>query len=361
MIGSSSGSMVRRCVTWTAWTAWAMFTAWLTVFGMWGSAVIALVAAIVSRPGSRSRWVWRALVWTTGILAVPLLGLPEYAVTTHALHCRTLGFMGGAKPQTCDGDAWHRGAEVARSGGPLYTARERLGVHGFNHLMALGGVVAGLPEVARETVWLSWTADPFPGGAAQATTAQRRRQCASTGPKSGMSLGSTRVWWTDFPMRSSHARRALASALPRLPKHPGRSVSAGSLHFIGSGNNNEAYLTAALEDSVRVGLALEVSDSSLQLERVDNGDVEASWSGTIHYPGTHTAFVLPVPTLFGPEVMVSEAVFCGMQVDGAMNPYPLEVRWDLDPDDPQLSKDDRARTQRAWMEWVVHQAAQLLR
>ena len=342
---------------WSAWSLWALFTAWLAVYGMWGSAVPALAAAFVSRPGSRTSRRWRAVVWTVGCLAIPLLGLPEYASTTCALHCRTLGFMGGKRPAVCHGDDFERGVQVAKSGGPLYSLRERLGVHGFNHLMAMGGVLAGLPEVARETVWMSWTPDPFPDGATRATTAQRRRQCSSTGPKDGVPLGSTRVWWSDFPMRSGRARRGLASAMPRLSSQAGGSVSAGSLHFIGKGANNEAYLYTVLEDSVRVGLALEVSDSRLRLERTDDGDAEASWTGTIHYPGTHTAFVLPVPTLFGPEVMVSEAVFCGMQIDGAMNPYGLNVRWALDPEDARLSKEGRAETERGWIEWGVNRVA----
>jgi hypothetical protein len=296
-------------------------------------------------------------VWTVGFLAVPLLGLPEYAATTCALHCRTLGFMGGKRPAVCNVDDFARGVQVAKSGGPLYSLRERLGVHGFNHVMALGGLLVGLPEVARETVWMSWTPDPFPDGATHATTTQRRRQCSSTGPKDGVRLGTTRVWRSDFPMRSGRARRALAAAMPRLPSQAGRSVSAGSLHFIGRGANNEAYLKTVLEDSVRVGLALEVSDSLLRLKRTDDGDAEASWTGTIHYPGTHTAFVLPVPTLFGPDVMVSEAVFCGMQIDGAMNPYGLDVRWELEPEDDRLSKEGRMETERGWIEWGVHRVA----
>ncbi len=115
--GSRLISAACRAAVWTLWTLWLISTGWLAVYGMWGSAACAATAATVSRPGGQVRGRWRALIWAVGLAAVPLIGLPEYAVTTAALHCRTLGFMGGSRPAVCSGEDWAHGAEVAREGG----------------------------------------------------------------------------------------------------------------------------------------------------------------------------------------------------------------------------------------------------
>lgn len=313
--------------------AWALFTAWLFVYDMRLSATSALagVWALWPSPAPAS---WRrragvAAIATVGVLAVPLVGLPEYAATTNTLHCRTLGFMGTRAPDDCATNDIAAGARVAREGGQLFSARERLGVHGFNHLLALGGLVVGLPEVAAETAWMSWAPNPLPG---RADTASRRRQCRASHTGVSAALAEPITWEDDTPMRSERVRGALAKGIARLGDKPGATRDLGEVHFVSGADNITAYRGAFLEDSLRVALALEVGDSRLSVTRRADGGVDAEWNGTIHYPGTDIAFSATIPTLWGPRVLrVSETVFCGMQVDGAMNPYALTYRWAAAP------------------------------
>jgi hypothetical protein len=270
------------------------------------------------------------VVLAVGLAAVPLVGLPEYAATTNRLHCRTLGFMGSTPPKDCRAADLAEGRRVARAGGPLYTPRERLGVHGFNHLLALGGFAAFLPEVAWETLWMSWAPDPFAeeGGAPRAPLAARRAQCSASKGTPGHRLAPARQADGDVAARSPKVRRMVADGLPRLGRAPGSTVALGPVHFIGKGSNLEAYAHAFVHDSLRAALALEVDNSRISLHRQTQG-VEARWTGTVHYPGDDRSFEFPFPSVTGPPFMlrVSEAIFCGMQVDGAMNPYVLVYTW----------------------------------
>lgn len=311
------------------------FVGWLFLYGMVLGGLHALLGVAALLPVPPRGWIadaLRVLVLLAGVLTVPLIGLPEYAATTNALHCRTLGFTGARAPADCAPEDVAEGARVAREGGPLFSARERLGVHGFNLLLAAGALPFGLPEVAWETAAMSWTPDTLP---ADATTAQRRARCRSaTLPEGAL---AAREADSDFPMRSASVRRSIAAALPRLGAQAGARVDAGAVHFVHASSNNEGYAAALLQDSVRVALALEVDDSRLALERRADGRIDVTWSGSLSYPGVDVAFAVPLPTLLGPRTLrVSEAVFCGMHIDGAMAPYTLDWRWTLDPDDPRL-------------------------
>ncbi len=323
-------------------SAWLLFVAWMLVYEMYASALVGFAGVWSLWPSSSPaerpvlRRIAKAVVLVGGMLAVPLIGLPEYAATTNRLHCRTLGFMGASAPRDCSAADLATGRRVAASGGPLYSARERLGVHGFNHVLALGGLAAFLPEVAAETVWMSWAPDPFAdaGGAVRAPLAARRAQCAASyGPPRdiGSRLAPERVEESEVAARSPKVRAMIAKGLPRLGKTPGSTLELGEVHFAGPGGDFEAYTAAFVGDSLRAALALEVGDSRLTLRRLEDGGVEARWTGTIHYPGEHIAFELPFPRVVGPPFMlrVSETIFCGMQVDGAMNPFLLTYTWRL--------------------------------
>ncbi|MGC4118744.1 MAG: hypothetical protein QM765_30130 [Myxococcales bacterium] len=354
------GLLVRRVFFFArllACAAWAAFAAWLFVYAMPLSGLLALLglwallpfplAPTALSPGARRAAGWAVVA--VGTAAVPLVGLPEYAATTNALHCRALGFMGVAPSADCDRTEVERGSATARSGGPLFTARERLGVHGFNHLLALGGLVVGLPEVAWETAAMSWSPNPLPDAA---SAEQRRSQCsASHGLASARkaSLAPSREAGSDFAMRSPEIRRTLRALLSTNPGTP----QASAVHFLRQG-----YGGVVRRDSLRVALALEVGDSALAAIRRNDGRIEAAWTGTIHYPGGDVAFSVELPTALGPRVLrVSEAVFCGMQVDGAMAPYPLTFRWTLAPDDPRLAQPEVDRPDRGWLEALVAMAS----
>jgi hypothetical protein len=183
---------------------------------------------------------------------------------------------------------------------------------------------------------MSWTADPLPEDApAEVRAAQCEASYGNARARRAV-LGEERLLEDDVPMRSAKVRRLLAGGVRRLGRKPGARVDLGEIHFAGSGSDNAAYGAALLNDSARVALALEVGDSQLTLERRADGDVDARWSGVLHYPGTDIAFAAPVPWIGGEILRVSETVFCGMHVDGAMNPFRLTYRWTLREDDPRL-------------------------
>lgn len=347
----------------------APFVVWLFVYGMPLSGLHAVAGLWAmwptATPGSTSRRVGAVAVFALALLTVPTVGLREYADTTQTLHCRALGFMGKPPHQppgwradeVCDPDDLADGARVAKEGGALYSARERLGIHGFNHVLALGGVVTGFSEVAAETVWMSWAEDPL-GDATRASTATRRLQCrGSYADGAGAPRAAAKLWESDFPMRSPAVRTLLAEGVRRLPKTPGAKISLGEVHWSTGGNDDFAgYERSLRKDSLSVALALEVGDSRLSVTRREDGRVDAAWDGTIHYPGVDVAFNAPLP--FQRRILrVSETAFCGMQVDGAMNPYDLHITWVLDEGDDRLSARGVTTPERTLFEQVVLGAA----
>lgn len=345
---------LKRALRWLEWTLQLVFAAWMGVYMMPISAGFLAIHSWLGRPWSPAGRGLRAFSLAVGLVLIPLVGLPEYVETTNHLHCRALGFQGAEAPADCTLPDLERGRVLAREGGPLFTPREQLGIHGFNHLLAFGGLLAGFPEVAYETAKMSWVADPVEGGATQAKARDRVRQCSERA-----ALGELVVLDSEMPMRSSAVRQLLAKAVGRLPERAGAERELGEVHFAGStGRNNSAYLHALRTASLRAALALEVNDSRLRITRREDGRVDAAWAGTIVYPPGHFAFEALIPTLAGPRTLrVSETLFCGMQIDGVMNPYPLELRWVLDPEDPRLRAPLVDESERFWLEWLAWKAA----
>ena len=348
---------------------WAAFTAWLFVYDMPWSGAHALLGLWVlwphEKPPSYARGL-SLLCFGAALLTVPLVGLPEYATTTQRLHCRALGFLGSAPAtvpgvpvaQACPAADLADGKRVAREGGALYTLRERAGVHGFNHVLAAGGVLAGFPEVAYETVLMSWKPDPL-GDATVRTQATRKKQCeASYARGKDAGLAAREVWESDLPMRSARVRQLVADGMAKLGKAPGSTLEVGRPHWSSGGTNDlGAYSGALLRDSFRVAIALEVGDSRLTLTRRADGGADAAWDGTIHYPAEDIAFAAPLPALGGARLhpdtrilRVSETIFCGMSADGAMNPFALRYVWTLAADDPRLGAEARDESDRTPLE-----------
>ncbi len=327
---------------WLPLCLWLPFTLWLWVYAMPLSGSIAGLAALTLVPKwRRSAWRWAlgGVIWLAGLLAVPVVGVSEYAKTTNSLHCRALGYFGEPPSSDCASADVAVGQQLAMEGKPLFSMRERLGVHGFNHLLALGGTIAGLPEVANETVLLSWTS-PVDGDL---------KVVEKT---------------SDFPMRSAKVRKQFARALQRARKRGPlaegevRTLEVGGVHWSTGGAGGSGYLSPLRQDSLRVALALEVPDSQmtgLLTRRNGKETVSAGWSGTIAYPASDQAFEMDWPLLTGgtARLRVSEALFAGMQKDRAMNPYFLRYSWAMSPDDPRLSGIERDKSERGWLETQV--------
>lgn len=318
---------------------WVLFTVWLFIYRMPISGLHALLGLWVIIPGplpqnKTIRWLMAGGILSAAIITVPVIGLPEYTETTNDFHCRTLGFLGTTPSHDCNPDAVERGREIAEVNGELFSLRERIAIHGFNYLLAIGGLPFGFFEAAEETARMFWASNPLPP---EASVTERREQCRASYTDNHAQLAESVSKNGDFPMRSPSLRQALAKGIPRLPKNPGATLNLGEIHFIKGSSNNTAYRGALLEGNLWVAMALEVGDSQITLQRRSDLSIDVHWTGTIHYPNGDIAFTLALPTLWGPRILrVSETVFCGMHIDGAMNPYRLSYQWQLSPDDPRL-------------------------
>ncbi len=332
-----------HCAVWGA----ALFVAsWMLFYGMLFTLVAFTPLLWLTRPCARTRGHRVALAAVAAAAALLLAAPPEYAATTNSLHCRTIGFMGRRFPTDCSPKDVQEGRQVALRGGPLFSATERLGVHLGSLLLVAGGHAFALGQVADEHLWLMTGDDAFEGefdgGAQGAPAARRRRQCRASAGGAKATLARSRSEDDDFFLQSGAARAAVAAALARLPSRAGTRVWTRPVHWARGGS----YLHALMHDSIRTALALEVQDSRVLLTRLDGGLVELRWEGTIHYPGTDISLInVAVPTVVGwRRLRLSEAVFCGMQIDGAMAPYGLTYRTQVAADDPRLSRSGRVRS-----------------
>lgn len=311
---------VLRVLRWALLVPWSAFIAWLFIYEMPLSALHAAAGIYAIAPFERNRrktWVARFIV-LSAIVTIPMIGFREYSAKTVEMHCRVQGFFALKAPIFCNRGNVLEGIELAENNQDVLSPRERLGVHGFNVLLAAGGLLIGFREVAEETLLLSFVDAPpkphdIPG---------RRARCTST-----KIAGLAEVQRSsDFAMRSA----IVQSHIRDMRKELAHAQSANrALRWNKGKNNNDVYGNAFLEDSARVALALQVDDSKLSLSKHGN-ELVAEWTGTISYP-PNAMFSFDLPAIFGPHpLMVSEALFCGMLVDGAMNPYRLRYRWTLD-------------------------------
>ena len=125
------------------------------------------------------------------------MGLVEYGLKTIDLHCRVNGYFGKEKPAFCayQPEAYKTG--LNHTDGPIFSTMEHLGVHGFNVMLATGGAVVGLPEVAWETLYMSFATDPVDGGIVNAS--KRTNQCIGGSLKEHL----TRQWRLDADFQTS--------------------------------------------------------------------------------------------------------------------------------------------------------------
>lgn len=333
---------------------WLSFTIWLFLYGMPISAFFGVLVVLAARLTKR-KWGWTMGAMGLGLIMVPLIGLPEYGETTNRLHCRTLGFMAKPPASDCKASDVLEGQSIYKNGGPLFSLKERMGVHGFNFIMSIGGRICGLPEVADETIHLSFAADPLKkqyGSAVDSPSNIRRKQCQASNPGAQAHLAKELRVEDDFFLQSSEVRKAIHLALKKLPKTPGAQKKTDPVHWL----KNSSYEHAVLNDSVRVALALEVGDSIITLKRKDLETIDITWSGIIHYPGTDLSFSFRIPSLWGPiTIRLSETIFCGMHIDGAMNPYPLIIHTSLKESDPRISTALRTKSQSYGIWWLAAQ------
>ena len=121
-------------------------------------------------------------------------------------------------------------------------------------------------------------------------------------------------------------------------------------------------------DNLRVPLTLVVPDGTIHQEAYtsSNGPViDVMWKGTISYP-PNAQFKFDIPTLYqlpflqpytGQSkpfpLLVSEGIFCGMTLDGAMNVYTQEWHTTVSVDDERLTETGQVQSEQGWIETVL--------
>ena len=111
-------------------------------------------------------------------------------------------------------------------------------------------------------------------------------------------------------------------------------------------------------------------DGHLHLEAqygADGPQFDVMWEGSIVYPH-NSRFRFALPTIWQHPalqnytgikeeipLLVSESVFCGMTMDGAMNVYTQRWRTKIAVDDPRLSKEGQEESEASWIEMLLRE------
>ena len=357
---------------------WGLFILWMLCYSMPLSAVYAASFLFCLLYIGRVRWWVPTLILALSPFVIWNVGLVEYSRKTIDLHCRVAGYTGAGKAAFCAyaPDAYAQGKSHKK--GMLFSTRERLAVHGFNSILAAGGLMAGLPEVAWETLRMSFSPEPLKKPMAAQARKTRIAQCKGGGRGTQTHPEAVSKGNGDFLLDSSTIRRmvaAKAGATKRLPPGKERRWPARKVQFKApkqtnaAPNDNKSYYGALMRsDNLKAPITLVVPDGKLHLKGINSGDepiFEVKWSGTISYP-PNAYFEFPLPTVWGLPginrltgvkkpfpVVLSEGIFCGMTIDGAMNPYRQEWATTIAVSDPRLTPKGRQQSVHGWIEWVL--------
>lgn len=357
-----------------ALAAWLTFTLWMFSYEMPLSALYGLVFLWTFRPRPRQRIWLRRSVLLLSPLVIWNVGLVEYGRKTLDLHCRVLGYAGQPEARFCSQAPGAHARGRAHTEGDLFSPLEHVGVHGFNVILAGGGLLAGLPRVAWETLFMSFAADPFPGGASNQSRSVRRRQCVGG---EATATASTSRGPGGFLMDSKTVRQLVAKnvrSAKGLSLGKTRAYAPATLMFSrpagmsGHGSDEQYYGGLMRQDNLEAPLTLVVPDGRIHVTATNPaGDpqLEIRWTGTISYP-PNAQFNFPLPTVWQlPGVnsitkltkpfplLISEGIFCGMAMDGAMNPYLQEWRTSIPASDPRLTPQGQQESVHGWIELLL--------
>jgi len=361
-----------RLIRYIFCVVWISLMGWMLSYGMYISFVYSIAMLWCFWPSASKKGIrfW----WILGLspLVIWNVGLIEYGRTTIDLHCRVLGFASGKKESFCSymPQAYEVGKNHKK--GPLFSTREHIGVHGFNFLLASGGFLAGLPEVAWETFYMSFASDPTKHGMVNQSKKIRLNQCkgGNTAQKKDVSRGNG-----NWIFSSNRIRTLVAKEIPKAKKAKKgapKKLPSKLVEFTTQkehGNNGNGYYGELMRtDNIRVPLTLVVPDGTLYMEAQKNDSetvIDVVWKGSITYP-PNAQFTFPIPTIYSlPWIssftgmnstfpfLLSEGIFCGMLVDGAMNAYTQEWHTIISIDDERLSTEGRKQSQKGWIEFLL--------
>jgi hypothetical protein len=291
---------------------WFLLMLWMLTYEMYLSFIYSSAMLWVFLPAnenSKQKKRWKApLILLLSPIVIWNVGLVEYGLKTIDLHCRVLGYFDDTgkidQPAFCSvrPNAYSKGKRHTE--GPLFSTIEQIGVHGFNVMLAAGGFVVGLPEVAWETLYMSIAEDPVESGIVNEPKKIRQKQCI--GEKSAQKKSSSRGRG-EWMLTSKTVRAMVAKNTNRAKKvSPGnpKRFSEKPLTFTTEGkhgNNDNGYYGEFLRmDNLRVPLTLVVSDGTLHQEAYANSEgpvIDVMWKGTISYP-PNALFKFDIPTIY---------------------------------------------------------------
>ena len=352
--------------------SWLLLTLWILTYGMYISFVYSLAMLWCFWPSEAKKGIKRWIILGISPLIMWNVGLVEYGRTTIDLHCRVLGYFGSKQENFCSymPEAYNIGK--AHKEGPLFSTREHLGVHGFNFLLATGGVFAGLPEVAWETLYLSFASDPTKEGMVNQSKEIRKNQCkgGAKAQKKDTSRGDG-----NWMFSAKKIRQMVAQKIPQAKEAKEgtpKKFSPQEVEFKTTGSHgnsdNKYYGELMRTDNLRVPITLVVPDGILHLEaqKTDSDTIiDVLWTGSITYP-PNAQFTFPIPTIYSLSgirnltgmstnfpLLLSEGIFCGMLIDGSMNAYTQEWHTTISVDDERLSKEGQLQSQKGWIEFIL--------
>ena len=364
-----------RLLRWIFCFVWLIFSIWMFFYEMPISGAYALAMLWCFLPSERKLGTSAWLVLILSPAVIWNVGLIEYGRKTIDLHCRVIGYAGGTSSLCSSYGGESYAAGLAHTEGPLFSESEQIAVHGFNVILATGGFLVGLPEVAWETLYMSFAKDPSDIGMSNEPKRIRLKQCkgGSSSQKVDKSSGNG-----DFLLDSSAVRKVIAPLVSKAKKaEPGKpkKFSPKSLVFKApkghsSKTNDNSYYGGLMEDTgFKAPITLVVPDGALHIEAYRESGEEAyfdiTWKGTISYP-SHAQFTFSLPTIWqhpalteytkmtGPfPLLVSEGIFCGMTIDGAMNPYTQLWKTRVPVSDSRFGPTEKLESKHGWIESLL--------
>ncbi|MFA0083663.1 hypothetical protein AB4383_16760 [Vibrio breoganii] len=277
-------------------------------YDMWVSTAvaIAIIASLFIRSAfskSISLIILSVVFWHSTLI--------EYSNKALEMHCRITSVF-DSTGRLCK----NQPKFDLKEGQDILTTREQMGTYVLNIAMAAGGYVAGYKEVAFETIQLAVT--PKNAGFDSYTISQRKNQCIAS--KAHVEYTEISEALPEFFLSASYMKDKINNT-----KDTSSTTGITSKNINGTSNNG-VYYDLMTKFNLRVPLALYVHGDTFNIERhTDN--IEVTWSGNIVYPYQAYFnmplkwFIVPLPLDTPEYVLLSEAIFCGMQMDGKMNPY----------------------------------------
>ena len=350
---------------------WISLMGWMLSYRMYISFVYSIAMLWCFWPSASKKGIRFWLIIGLSPLVIWNVGLIEYGRTTIDLHCRVLGFTAAKKESFCSYMPQAYKAGQKHKKGPLFSAQEHIGVHGFNFLLASGGFFAGLPEVAWETFYMSFASDPTKNGMENQSKKIRQNQCkGKKAQKKDVSRGNG-----NWMFSSRRIRTLVAKEIPKAKKAKKGTPKKLKNQLVEfktkkeHGNNGNGYYGELMRtDNIRVPLTLAVSDGTLYMEAQKNDSetvIDVVWRGSITYP-SNSHFTFPIPTIYSVPwissftgmksdfpILLSEGIFCGMLLDGAMNAYTQEWHTVISISDERIGKEGRKQSQKGWIEFVL--------